>query len=97
MDKIKEYFASQNLSAYSYQRNIAGFERNPDIAQELYEWLSSQSYADENAIRIEGYSAKDISQMAPFLDGAGSFNFLITLREKPEKAKAYIKSGFARK
>ncbi|HBN83238.1 MAG TPA: hypothetical protein DDZ89_05285 [Clostridiales bacterium] len=57
-------------------------------------WLNTGKYQEENPIKVEGYSAHDIVELANFLDGAGVFNFLITLRERPEKAKGYIKDGF---
>lgn len=96
MDKIRSFFSSLNLPEYSIKRNIEGFERNPDIAEEFSEWLETHHYR-ENAINIRGYTAAKIVKMAPFLDGAGAFNFLITLREKPDKAEKYIQEGFKRK
>ena len=94
MEEIKRFFSSLNLPAFSYQRNVAGFERNPDIAAEFEHWLKTGKYTEADPVKVEGYSAYDICQLAPFLDGAGAFNFLITLREKPEKAKQYIAEGF---
>jgi len=35
--------------------------------------------------------------LAPFMDGVGIYNFLITLRERPENAKRIIAEGFPRK
>ncbi len=97
MDKIRNFFRSLDIPEYSYKRNIEGFERNPDIAEEFSEWLDTQQYRSENALCIRGYTAARIAEMAPFLDGAGAFNFLITLREKPDKAEKYILDGFKRK
>lgn len=98
MNKIRDFFESLNLPEYSYKRNIEGFERNPDIAEEFSEWLETHQYrVDDGALKIRGYTASKIAEMAPFLDGAGAFNFLITLREKPEKAEKYIQDGFKRK
>ena len=97
MDKIRDFFKALNLPEYSFKRNVEGFERNPDIAEEFSEWLETNCYRTEKAISVRGYTAAQISEMAPFLDGAGAFNFLITLREKPEKAEKYIQDGFKRK
>ena len=85
------------LPDYTLQKNIESFKNNIDIAKEFSEWLATGEYNTTNPIIIEGYSAKDIYNMAKFLNGVGVFNFMITLRERPEKAKEYIASGFARK
>lgn len=66
MDVIKQFFLSLNLPEFSYRRNVEGFERNPDIAEEFSEWLTTHKYKVEDAIRIQGYSAEDIAKMAPF-------------------------------
>lgn len=94
MEEIRRYFASLKLPEHSYERNVSGFERNPDIASELVRWLKTKEYPVDNAIEVEGYTARKIAQMAPILDGVGAYNFLITLREKPERAKKYITEGF---
>ncbi|HOQ75769.1 MAG TPA: hypothetical protein PK369_04260 [Thermoclostridium sp.] len=94
MQKIIDFLKSAGLPDYVLQKNVEGFRRHPDIAEEFIEWLETGKYREENPVRVEGYTAKDIAELADFLDGAGAFNFLITLRERPEKAKTYIKEGF---
>lgn len=97
MERIRAYFANLGLPEYSRQLNISGFERHPDIAEEFSQWLMTHEYPSEHPIKVEGYTAKEIAQMAPMLNGPGAYNFLITLREKPDKAKRYISEGFKRK
>jgi len=97
MQQIIDFFKSSGLPEYAVQKNVKSFERNPDIAAEFTEWLNTGKYKGKNPIKVEGYSAQDIVALADFLDGAGTFNFLITLRERPEKAKGYIKDGFKMK
>lgn len=94
MQPIIDFYHATGLPEYVCQKNIKSFERNPDIAEEFVRWLETGKYQEENPVKVEGYSAKDIAELADFLDGAGAFNFLITLRERPEKAKGYIKDGF---
>lgn len=67
--------------------------RYDDIKQELLEWLKTGDFR-EDGVEIEGYKAKDIAKLAPFMDGVGVCNFMVDLREKPEIAKKYIASGF---
>lgn len=64
-----------------------------DIAGEFMKWLETQKYADDGLV-VGDYTAKQIYEMAPELDGIGVFNFLVTLRERPEEARKIIESGF---
>lgn len=63
-----------------------------DIKAGLMQWLQTGEFTDEPC--IEGYSAKDIAKLAPFMDGVGVYNFMVDLREQPEVAKQHIKDGF---
>lgn len=65
-----------------------------DIEKEFLEWLDRRSFDSTNPIIIEGYSAADIHKLAPFLDAIGVYNFMVTLREKPDFAKKIIAQGF---
>jgi hypothetical protein len=51
----------------------------------------------DNPLAVGGYTAQDINNLAPFMDGLGVFTFMVTLREDPAKAKEYIEGGFKRK
>lgn len=68
--------------------------RYDDIKSEFLEWLDKRNFNLDHAVTIEGYSAADIHRLAPFLDGIGVYNFLVTLREKPDFAKKIIAQGF---
>ena len=68
--------------------------RHEDIKNEFLKWLEKRNYDFDNPLTISGYTAKDIVKMAPFMDGIGVYTFMVTLREKPDKAKQYIKEGF---
>ena len=68
--------------------------RHEDIKNEFLKWLERRNYDFDNPLTISGYTAKDIVKMAPFMDGIGVYTFMVTLREKPDKAKQYIEEGF---
>ena len=72
-------------------------EQHNDIRAELEMWIEQQSYTKDNPLVIEGYTAEMISKLAPFMDGVGVYNFMITLRERPDNAKRIISEGFPRK
>ena len=68
--------------------------RHEDIKNEFLKWLEKRNYDFDNPLTISGYTAKDIVKMAPFMNGIGVYTFMVTLREKPDKAKQYIEEGF---
>ena len=75
----------------------APFEKHDDIRAELEQWIERREYTQDNSVAIEGYTAEMISKLAPFMDGVGVYNFLVTLRERPENGKRIIAEGFKRK
>ncbi len=98
MELIRKYLEEEKkMSSVILERTIAKIERHTDIAEEFKFWIETKEYKTDTPLRIEGYTAEEIFKMAPFLDGLGVFNFLVTLREQPEKAKAQISAGFPRK
>lgn len=98
MELIKKYLEEEKeMSPVILERTIAKLEKHADIAEEFKLWIETKEYKTDTPLLIEGYTAADIFKLAPFLDGLGVFNFLVTLREQPEKAKAQISAGFPRK
>jgi len=73
------------------------FEKHDDVRTELEKWIELREYPRDNPLIVEGYTAEAISKLAPFMDGVGAYNFLITLRERPENGKRIITEGFKRK
>lgn len=69
----------------------------PDIQAEFVEWIAMRNYDFPSPLTIEGYTAKQIHEIEPSLDAAGVYNFMVTLRDDPEKARDYIKRGFPTK
>lgn len=98
MEKIIQYFISEKgvteVVAKVLSMTLAKYQ---DIESEFVYWIDNRNFDAPNAIEIDGYSAKKISEIAPSLDVAGVYNFMVTLRDDPEKAKSYIKNGFPRK
>lgn len=98
MDKIIHYFTSEKgvteVVAKVLAKTLAKYQ---DIESEFIYWIDNRDYNAPDAVEIDGYSAKKISEIAPSLDAAGVYNFMVTLRDDPEKANGYIKNGFPRK
>ncbi len=111
MDKILTYFLEEKKVTRPVANVlISAFKRNPDIADEFINWIDTRDYCTENALVVGGYTAEQISKIAPHLDthsgmltqvvnldAAGVYGFLVTLREKPEVAKETIRNNFPEK
>ena len=98
MGKIISYLVdTRNQKSEVAAKIASSFETHNDIRAELENWIERQEYALNNPITIEGYTAEMISKLAPFMDGVGVYNFMVTLRERPENGKRIIAEGFPRK
>ena len=98
MSIIMEYLLNEKqmteVIALRHEKKVAKHE---DIREEFEFWIKNKTYNIGNPLVVGGYTALDIYNLAPFMDGLGVFNFMVTLREDPAKAKEYIDGGFKRK
>jgi hypothetical protein len=90
---LKEKQMTEAVAA-RMEKKVSKYE---DIRKEFEFWIMNKTYNKDNPLTVGGYSAQDIYSLAPFMDGLGVFNFMVTLREDPAKAKEYIEGGFKRK
>ena len=98
MEKIINYLVnSRNQKREVAVKIVSSFEKHDDIRFELENWIERQEYEQNNPLSIEGYTAEMISKLAPFMDGVGVYNFLVTLRERPDNGKRIIAEGFPRR
>ena len=98
MEKIVNYLVDVRNQKPEVAAQIAlPFEKHDDIRAELEEWITQREYEQDNPLKIEGYTAEMISKLAPFMDGVGVYNLMVTLRERPENGKRIIAEGFKRK
>jgi len=98
MSKITDYLVAARKQKPEVAVKIASpIERHEDIRAELEQWIECQVYPQDNPLTVEGYTAERISKLAPFMDGVGVYNFMVTLRERPDDAKRIISEGFPRK
>ena len=98
MNTIMEYLLNEKqmteVVAARTEKKVSKYE---DIRKEFESWIKNKAYNSDNPLAVGGYTAKDIYNLAPFMDRLGVFNFMVTLRDDPAKAKEYIDSGFKRK
>jgi hypothetical protein len=98
MEKIIDYLVKTCHQKPEAAVKVAQpFAEHDDIRTELEHWIETQEYLQNNPLTIEGYTAKKVSELAPFMNGVGVYNFLVTLRERPDNAKRIIAEGFPRK
>ena len=98
MEKIVSYLVSERNQKQEVAVKIAlPFEKHDDIRFELENWIERREYSQDVPLTVEGYTAEMISKLAPFMDGVGVYNFMVTLRERPDNGKRIITEGFPRK
>ena len=98
MEKIINYLVNVRDQKQAVAEKIASpFDKHDDIRAELEQWIEYQEYPQDNPLTIESYTAEMISKLAPFMDGVGVYNFMVTLRERPDNGKRIIAEGFPRK
>jgi len=98
METIKNYLINERKQKPEVVAKIMQpLEGHDDIRAELELWIEMQEYLQTNPLMIEGYTAEAIAKLAPFMDGVGVYNFMVSLRERPDNAKRIIAEGFPRK
>jgi hypothetical protein len=98
VEKIISYLTDvRKVKTEAANKISAPFERHNDIRAELEHWIDTKAYPQDNPIIINGYTAEKVAGLAPFMDGVGVYNFMVTLRERPDKAEEIIAAGFPRK
>ena len=98
MERIRDYLINErNQKPEAADKITLPFEKHEDIRAELEGWITQKTYPQDTPLTVEGYTAEAISKLAPFMDGVGVYNFLITLRERPDNARRIIAAGFPRK
>ena len=98
MSIIKEYLLNEKqmteVVAVRTEQKVSKYD---DIRIEFERWIKNRTYNTDNPLVVNGYTAQDICQHAPFMDGLGVFTFMVSMRDDPEKAKQYMDEGFKRK
>ena len=95
-EKIRDYLLSEcGLSERRADMAISKLARHKDIYLEFSEYVANKMFPKEG-LSVIGYTAEALNQNYP-LSPLGAYNYLIYLREMPEKALADLKSGLPTK
>lgn len=68
-----------------------------DILNEFTKYLNQKTYDLENAVEINGYTAKKIHELNPSFEPTGVYTFMELLRTDPKRAEEIIKGSFKNK
>ncbi|MBP3322080.1 MAG: hypothetical protein J6M12_06970 [Clostridia bacterium] len=93
---IKDYL--RTVSDYSEKRLdliIQKLNSHKDVFFEFYEYVLYEEFSD-NPIVVEGKTARYLASNYP-LSPLGAYNYLIYLRDMPEKALADLNAGLPRR
>lgn len=93
-DIISKYYENSKLPKELINQKLEKFDNNPDIASEFEHWIETGDYIENEAISVEGYTAKSLSNLSRYLNGEGAFLILIELREDSKTGLKRITEGF---
>ncbi len=93
-DTIRQFYEKNDLPKPIIEQKVTAFSRHSDIAEEFEQWITNRTFKEQDAVAIEGYTAKKLAELSEYLNGEGAFILLIELREQPEKAHKRITNGF---
>ncbi len=90
---ITEYILHHmKLSQTRAEKSYEKIARYADICKEFYQYIMDDEVFTPNPIKVEGFTAQHLATNYP-LSALGAYNYLIYLREMPEKALADLKAG----
>lgn len=94
---ITEYILHHmKLSQTRAEKSYEKIARHADIRKEFYLYIMNDEVFTPNPIKVEGFTAQHLVTNYP-LSVLGAYNYLIYLREMPEKALADLKAGLPTK
>ena len=90
---IEDYMRHEvNMSDARIEKNIDKLNRHEDIEMELYETIMYEAFPVQGAVKVQGYSAEELKNKTR-LTTLGAYNYLIYLREEPERALDDLHKG----
>lgn len=95
-DAVTGYLMKEcSMSEKRAQTNYDKLYQHYDILNEFYFYVRRGRYKSYNPIRVKGYTAQQLEE-STYLSPAGAYNYLVSLRERPEEALDALKKGLPR-
>ena len=91
--KIRKFLIEeQKMSPLGAENLLEKFEKHADIFNEFLSLIETKNFP-ETGVKSGSYSAKSLSRELPHLPPQVIYEFLVGLRDEPEKFESYIKEG----
>lgn len=94
---VKYFIDEEKVNDYVAKVLFRDLMKYDDILNEFTKYLLQRTYDLKDAIEINGYTAKKISELNPSFHASGVYSFMQLLRDDFKRAEEIIKSGFANK
>ena len=94
---IKYFKEDAKMNDFVAKTLFKDLSKYDDILNEFTKYLNQKTYDLENAIEINGYTAKKIHELNPSFEPTGVYTFMELLRTDPKRAEEIIKGGFKNK
>lgn len=92
MNQIKDYLVKNcGMNEYFAMQLIAKMGKHADIMNEFVEYTRTHEYKD--GVKSGEWTAKSLSKKLPHLEANTIFEFMVGLRDEPEKYEGYIAGG----
>jgi hypothetical protein len=91
--RIRKFLIEEkHLNPFEAERFVNLFLKYSDICEEFLSVVESGKIP-ENGVESDGWSAKILSEKLPHLEIQNIYEFIVGLREEPEKYEQYIGEG----
>jgi len=91
MDAIKDYLVKNcGMNEFFAMQLVAKFKNHADIMNEFIDYTRTHVY---KGAKSGEWTAKALSEKLPHLDANTIFEFMVGLRDEPEKYEGYIRDG----
>lgn len=91
--EIRKYLVEkQGMNPFFAEELLEKLKNHSDIFNEFIDFIKTEEYP-ESGVKSGDYSAKILSEKLPHLKPQIVYEFLIGLRDKPEKYEGFIKEG----
>lgn len=94
---IKYFREEEKMTDAVSKKLFKSLSKYDDILNEFTKYLIQRTYNLDDAIEINGYTAKKVSELNPKFHPIGIYTFMKLLRDDFNRAEEIIKDGFKTK
>ncbi len=94
---VKHFKEEEKMNDVVSKTLFKDLSKYDDILNEFTKYLTQRTYDIDDAIEINGYTAKKVAELNPAFHATGVYTFMELLRDDFNKAEEIIKGGFKNK